>query len=74
MSEVVDGFLLPRFDPLEKRGVQKRALLDSIELKYQICLLFEALQRDEEGDEKRYGVFDSAWVMEQFRELLHVSR
>ena len=57
---------------LEVAGEKQDALRESIELKYQMRLLFKLLGKQ---DEAVRGVCDDdAWVMQQFAEMLHVPR
>ena len=74
MEELQGPLVRRRLLPREVTGEQQDALMDTIEWRYNICMLHYCLQRDEEGEEHRYSVFDSAWLMEQYRELLHVPR
>ena len=72
MQEAVDRFEKRRLLPREVAGTQQDALRESIELKYQMRLLFRLLGKQ---DESVRGVCDDdAWVMQQFTEMLHVPR
>ena len=72
MQEAVDRYEKRRLLPREVAGIQKVALRESIELKYQMRLLFKLLGKQ---DESVRGVCDDdAWVMQQFAEMLHVPR
>ena len=63
MEELQGPFVRRRLLPREVTGEQQDALMDTIEWRYNICMLHYCLQRDEEGEEHRYSVFDSAWLM-----------
>lgn len=71
-------FLREQLRAREESGHEEIIVQESCEWKYNVCMLFYCLQRDdeerEEGEERRYSVFDRAWVMERFRLLLHVPR
>ena len=72
MQEAVDRCEKRRLLPLEVAGEKQDALRESIELKYQMRLLFKLLGKQ---DESVRGVCDDdAWVMQQFAEMLHVPR
>ena len=72
MQEAVDRYEKRRLLPREVAGEKQDALKESIELKYQMRLLFRLLGKQ---DESVQGVCDDdAWVMQQFTELLHVPR
>ena len=72
MQEAADRWEKRRLLPREVAGTQQDALRESIELKYQMRLLFKLLGKQ---DESVRGVCDDdAWVMQQFTEMLHVPR
>ena len=72
MQEAVDRWEKHRLLPREVAGIQQDGLRESIELKYQMRLLFKLLGKQ---DESVRGVCDDdAWVMQQFTEMLHVPR
>ena len=72
MQEDVDRYEKRRLLPREVAGEKQDALRESIELKYQMRLLFKLLGKQ---DESVRGVCDDdAWVMQQFTEMLHVPR
>ena len=72
MQEAADRWEKRRLLPREVWGEKRDALRESIELKYQMRLLFKALGKQ---DESVRGVCDDdAWVMQQFTEMLHVPR
>ena len=72
MQEAVDRWEKRRLLPREVGGEKQDALRESIELKYQMRLLFKLLGKQ---DESVRGVCDDdAWVMQQFTEMLHVPR
>ena len=72
MQEAADRWEKRRLLPREVAGEKQDALRESIELKYQMRLLFKLLGKQ---DESVRGVCDDdAWVMQQFAEMLHVPR
>ena len=72
MQEAADRWEKRRLLPREVGGEKQDALRESIELKYQMRLLFKLLGKQ---DEAVRGVCDDdAWVMQQFTEMLHVPR
>ena len=72
MQEAADRCEKRRLLPREVAGEKQDALRESIELKYQMRLLFKLLGKQ---DESVRGVCDDdAWVMQQFAEMLHVPR
>ena len=72
MQEDADRWEKRRLLPREVAGEKQDALRESIELKYQMRLLFKLLGKQ---DESVRGVCDDdAWVMQQFTEMLHVPR
>ena len=72
MQEAADRYEKRRLLPREVAGEKQIALRESIELKYQMRLLFKLLGKQ---DESVRGVCDDdAWVMQQFSEMLHVPR
>ena len=72
MQEAVDRYEKRRLLPREVAGEKQDALRESIELKYQMRLLFKLLGKQ---DESVRGVCDDdALVMQQFTEMLHVPR
>jgi WD40 repeat protein len=72
MQEAADRYEKRRLLPREVAGTQQIALRESIELKYQMRLLFKLLGKQHES--VRGVCDDDAWVMQQFTELLHVPR
>ena len=72
MQEAVDRYEKRRLLPREVAGLKRAALRESIELKYQMRLLFKLLGKQHES--VRGVCDDDAWVMQQFTELLHVPR
>ena len=74
MQEAVDRCEKRRLLPREVAGEKQDALEDTIEWRYQVCYLFKALGKQEKY-KKLQGVCDDAsWLMQQFAEMLHVSR
>ena len=72
MQEAADRYEMLHLLPREVGGEKQDALRESIELKYQMRLLFKLLGKQ---DESVRGVCDDdAWVMQQFAEMLHVPR
>ena len=72
MQEAADRWEKRRLSAREVAGEKQIALRESIELKYQMRLLFKLLGKQ---DESVRGVCDDdAWVMQQFTEMLHVPR
>ena len=72
MQEAADRYEKRRLSAREVAGEKQDALRESIELKYQMRLLFKLLGKQ---DESVRGVCDDdAWVMQQFTEMLHVPR
>ena len=72
MQEAVDQYEKRPLLLREVAGIKSIALRESIELKYQIRLLFRLLSKQ---DEAVRGVCDDdAWVFRNFTEMLHAPR
>ena len=72
MQEAADRYEKRHLLLREVAGEKQDALRESIELKYQMRLLFKLLGKQHES--VRGVCDDDAWVMQQFTEMLHVPR
>jgi hypothetical protein len=75
MGEMLEPLVMHRVDRVIDMADSEIALLQSIEERSNICMLFYCLCRqDAESEEPRYGAFDWSWVEQQFSGLLQVPR
>ena len=70
-DEVIESYLLRRAGRVDLVATRTDELQESIELKYQMGLLFEAIGK---LDADLGGVLDRGWVKERFTEMLQVRR
>ena len=69
---MIEPFLLHRVGHIDRIAEQQTVLLESNEERYNICMLFYCLgKQDAESEEPKYSAFDWTWVEQQFSGLLH---
>ena len=70
-----EPFLFRRVGHVHRTAEPASALLESIEERYNLCMLFYCIRKqDEEAEDPKYGAFDWTWVKEQFSGLLQAPR
>ena len=71
VDPVIEQYVTPRVDHVDDIAARDVELDESIEEKYKMAKLFAEIGKK---DEDMAGIFDSAWVMQHFSELLQVRR
>ena len=57
-----EPFLLRRVGRVHRTAEPAPALLESIEERYNLCMLFYCIRKqDEEAEDPKYGAFDWTW-------------